>query len=72
MAEKPYLNVEEVAKHFGVNPRTVYRLANAGTLPAFKVGGQWRFSEEMLKAWVADRVTIERLKMEDEESERHR
>ena len=66
MIEKSYLTVEEVAKRFGVNPTTVYRLAQKGSLPGFKVGNQWRFSEEMLQSWVADRVTIARLKIEDE------
>ncbi len=65
MTEKGYFSVEEVAKRFGVNPTTVYRLAQKGVLPAFKIGGQWRFSEELLESWVADQVSIERLKAAD-------
>lgn len=65
MNEKSYLSVEEVAKRFGVNSTTVYRMAQRGKLPGFKIGNQWRFSEEMLESWVADKVTIERLKIED-------
>ena len=65
MTEKSFLSIEQVAKRFGVNPTTVYRLAQRGVLPGFKIGNQWRFSEEMLESWVADRVTIERLKKED-------
>ena len=55
---KRYLSVEEVAKRFGVNITTVYRLAQRGKLPAFKVGNQWRFSESRLEEWVADRERI--------------
>ena len=62
MIQRSYLLVEEVAKRFGVNPTTVYRLVQRGELPGFKVGGQWRFSETMLDAWVVDQVTLERLK----------
>ena len=62
MAEQPYLSVEHVAKRFGINPTTVYRLAQRGTLPGFKIGGQWRFSQEMLESWVADQVTVKRLR----------
>lgn len=58
--KKTYLTVEEVAKRFGVNPTTVYRLAQHGLLPAFKIGNQWRFSEEMLLSWVTDRVSLQR------------
>ena len=60
MRAQRYLTVDEVAGRFGVNASTVYRLAQRGQLPAFKVGGQWRFHPEMLEAWVADRVTARR------------
>ena len=58
MIKKPYLTVEEVAKQFGVNVTTVYRLAKQGKLPAFKVGNQWRFSEVRLEEWVANRERL--------------
>lgn len=65
MTEKFFLSVEDVAKRFGVNPTTIYRLAQRGVLPGFKVGGQWRFSKDMLRDWVSDQVTVERMKKED-------
>lgn len=57
-SNKRYLTVEEVAERFGLNATTVYRLAQRGKLPAFKVGNQWRFSELRLDEWVADRERI--------------
>lgn len=62
--ENAYLTIEDVARRFGVNPTTVYRLAQRGELPAFKVGSQWRFNLKMLEAWVADQITIERFKVD--------
>jgi excisionase family DNA binding protein len=56
--DKSYLTVEEVARRFGVNVTTVYRLAQQGKLPAFKIGNQWRFSEHRLEEWVADRERV--------------
>lgn len=58
MNGKDYLTVEEVAKRFGVNTTTVYRLVQRGKLPAFKIGNQWRFSESRLREWVADRERV--------------
>ena len=53
-----FLTIGDVAKRFGVNTTTVYRLVKRGRLPAFKVGNQWRFSETRLEEWVADRERI--------------
>ena len=64
MNETQYLSVGEVAKKLSVNSTTVYRLAQRGHLPGFKVGSQWRFSGQQLDSWVADQVTIEWLKAE--------
>ena len=47
------LTVKEVAELLAVNERTVYRLANTGQLPGFKVGGTWRFLKEDIEAWIA-------------------
>ena len=57
MADKPNLSVAETARWLGVTSRTIYRLVKSGQLPAFRVGGQWRFSRAILEAWVADEVT---------------
>lgn len=67
MIQGSFLTVEEVAKRFGINTSTVYRLTQRGRLPGFKIGGQWRFSKEMLKNWIADRVNREPLEKDDSE-----
>ena len=36
------LTIKEVADFLKVNERTVYRLAAAKKIPAFKVGNAWR------------------------------
>ncbi len=65
MSKKPYLSIEEVAKRFGINVTTVYRLTQRGELPGFKIGNQWRFSEDLLDSWVADKVTVKWLMAEE-------
>jgi excisionase family DNA binding protein len=35
-----------------VGEKTVYSMAQAGELPAFKVRGQWRFARKDIDAWI--------------------
>jgi excisionase family DNA binding protein len=44
------LTIQEVAGYLDVNRFTVYRLISQKKIPAFKVGGQWRFKQEMIEA----------------------
>lgn len=46
------LTVREVAEYLKVTERTIYRLATAKKLPAFKVGGTWRFSRADIDSWI--------------------
>lgn len=48
------LTVKEVAEYLKVNERTVYRMATAGKLPAFKVGGSWRFKQAEIERWIKE------------------
>lgn len=50
--EQRLLTPLEVAAYLAVNPRTVYRLLKEHHLPAFRVGGQWRFKLELIDAWI--------------------
>lgn len=47
------MTVMGAAAYVNVNEKTVYRLAQRGTLPGFKVAGAWRFRPEDIEKWVA-------------------
>lgn len=46
------LTLPEVAQLLKVAEKTVYSMAQKGHLPAFKVGGQWRFKRVDLDQWI--------------------
>lgn len=50
------LTLEEVAAYLKAGKRTVYRLAQQGDIPAFKLGGTWRFRRDELDRWIAARI----------------
>jgi excisionase family DNA binding protein len=50
------LTIDEVAAYLKTGKRTVYRLAAAHKIPAFKLGGTWRFRRGDLDQWIASRI----------------
>jgi len=51
------LTIKQVAVYLQVTERTIYRLAASEDIPAFKVGGSWRFRRRDLDEWIARRTT---------------
>ncbi len=50
------LTIPELAELLKIADRTVYALAQRHELPAFKVGGQWRFSRAAIDLWIEERT----------------
>ena len=51
------LTLDEVAAYLKAGKRTVYRLAADKKIPAFKLGGTWRFRKADLEQWIAQPTT---------------
>lgn len=51
------LTIREVSEYLKVTERTIYRLAAAKQIPAFKVGGSWRFSRSDIDLWIKQQST---------------
>ena len=46
------MNIKEAASYLRLNYMTVYKLAQKRRIPAFKVGGNWRFKKDILDNWL--------------------
>jgi len=46
------MTVRDVAGFLNVDEKTIYRLAQKGELPGFKVAGAWRFQRADLQQWI--------------------
>lgn len=46
------LTIKEVAALLKLAEKTVYAMANAGEIPAFKIRGQWRIKRAELDRWL--------------------
>ncbi len=61
-AENAIMTIGEVADYLKVTERTIYRLAGAKQIPAFKVGGSWRFSKADIDRWIREQSSTADLK----------
>ena len=50
------LTIREVADLLKINEKTAYKLASAGKIPGFKVGGSWRFDRQDIAACINRKV----------------
>ncbi|CAK7008098.1 helix-turn-helix domain-containing protein [Saezia sanguinis] len=48
------MTLDEVTLYLKAGKRTVYRLIQEGKIPAFKLGGTWRFRRLDLECWIAE------------------
>jgi len=50
------LTLPEVARFLRVHSSTVYRLLKHHDIPAFKVGSDYRFTQEVIESWIRKRT----------------
>lgn len=51
MISKLTYSIEEAAKRIGVGRNTIYALANAGKIPAIRIGRRYVINAELFDAW---------------------
>lgn len=52
VAKLELITIKEVADFLHIAEKTIYRLAAEGKIPAFKVGGSWRFKRKEIEDWL--------------------
>lgn len=57
IVEPEIMTIRQVAGYLHVTERTIYRLAAAKGIPAFKVGGSWRFRKSDIDQWISAQST---------------
>lgn len=60
--QQAIFTLDELAAYLKVGKRTLYRLASHGEIPAFKVGGTWRFRQSEIDRWINDQIQAGRKK----------
>lgn len=53
---KRVMTVQEVAQYLRLSQAKVYRLAQAGEIPAMRIGKSWRFRKDLIDEWFDKQV----------------
>jgi len=54
LVKETVMTVREVARYLRMKPVTIYKHAQEGKLPAFKVGATWRFKKKTIDTWITE------------------
>ena len=52
------LDIRQAAEYLGVSDDTLYRYANEGSVPAFRLGNRWRFKRSLLDTWIGEKSRV--------------
>jgi len=52
MTKKVVMTLKETAEYLNVHKDTLRRRAKNGTIPAFKIGTDWRFYKSSIDSWI--------------------
>ena len=52
MKSNEIFTIKEVSAYLKITEKTIYRLASEAKLPAFKIGGSWRFKKSEIDHWI--------------------
>ena len=48
------MTIEECAKYLKTSLSTLYKVAQEGKIPSFKLSGQWRFKKDLIDEWMEE------------------
>ncbi len=46
------MTAQELSTYLKITTTTIYKLAQQGEIPSFKVGSEWRFKKELVDRWL--------------------
>lgn len=52
-----WLTLEQIAEYLQMSTSSIYKMAQTGKIPSYKVGRQWRFKKEEIDSWVEKKKT---------------
>ena len=60
IAGKEVMNIKELAQYLGIGKSKIYNLIRQKKIPAAKIGRQYRFSKEVIDAWLKEKLITQK------------
>ncbi len=54
LSMEKWLTLEQIAEYLQMSTSSIYKMAQASKIPAYKIGRQWRFKKEEIDRWVEE------------------
>ena len=54
LAMDKWLTLDQIAEYLQMSTSSIYKMAQKGKIPAYKVGRQWRFKKEEIDRWIEE------------------
>ena len=46
------MTAQELSAYLKITTTTIYKLAQQGDIPSFKIGSEWRFKKDLIDRWL--------------------
>ncbi|MEZ4873452.1 MAG: helix-turn-helix domain-containing protein [Bdellovibrionales bacterium] len=47
------MTIEDLVSYLKISKETIYKMAQRGSIPATKIGNQWRFQKDQIDKWLS-------------------
>lgn len=54
LQDEGLVTVKEISRLLNIAEKTIYKMATEERIPAYKLGGSWRFSIAEVQRWLAE------------------
>lgn len=72
MGNRVVMTLKEAAEYLNVHCDTLRRRAKNGTIPAFKIGTDWRFYQSSIDSWIKEMEEAHRMSVNNKRPEKER
>ena len=59
---KDIMSIKELSRYIGVSTSKIYQLVRQQNIPASKIGRQYKFSKEIIDAWLKENLITKKEK----------